>query len=407
MSPIGLAVGDRCDGVAFREGVADATTLLERRVGLIDALNVFPVPDGDTGSNLALTMRAATEAARSQTSSAVGDVAEAIARGALIGAHGNSGVILSRYFQGLAQSLRGRDVLNSSAFAAALKAGADAARAAVDRPFEGTMLTVASDAARAASATARSGAPLAEVIGAAAREAGSSAERTRGALPSLRQADVVDAGALGLATILEGIAHSLRGEPLPREIAVAPPRPAALDLEAGRDGYCTEFVVRGTDLRPDRIRRRLRGLGDSLLAVGDSSTVRVHLHTLTPGDAVERGAAFGAVDDLKVEDMRDQNRRLRAGRAVERERCGLLVVADGDGLVDLLRSLGAVVVPNWRQLRVVVSAIDGLVRAIAGDDALILVDAPARSVEIQEALRAGNPRETSVTVRAMDNAARS
>ena len=407
MSPVGLAVGDRCDGVSFREGLADAATLLERRVGLIDALNVFPVPDGDTGSNLALTMRAAIEAARSEESTDVGETIAAVARGALIGAHGNSGVILSRFLHGVAQSLRGCRVLDATALARALEEGASTARAAVDQPIEGTILTVSRDAARAAVSAAESGAPLVEVIAVAAREANAAVERTRGALPVLRQADVVDAGALGLATILEGVACSLRGEPLPSETVVVPRRPAALDVEAKQYGYCTEFVVHGTDLEPDQIRRDLRKFGDSILAVGDSSTVRVHLHTFTPGDAVEYGSSFGLVDDLKVEDMQNQNHRLHEQRDAARRLCGMLVIADGDGFVELFRSLGAVVVPDWRQLRVVVSAVVSILRTIDAEHLLILVDDPERESEVQRALLAHGPREPGVTVRLTDNPARS
>ncbi len=357
MGPIGLVAGGRCDGISFGNGLADALTLLERRVGLIDALNVFPVPDGDTGTNLTLTMRVAVQAARSGGSADVGSTMAAAARGALAGAHGNSGVILSQFFHGFARSLEGCDSLDSLRFARALDEGARAASASVDRPVEGTILTVARDAARVALRTAESGAPLVEVVSATAKEACASVERTRGAFDALRQADVVDAGALGLATIFEGIAYSLRGDPLPSECAPATRRPAAIDVDAGQYGYCTEFVLRGSDLVADQIHRDLRVFGDSILAVGDSSMVRVHLHTFRPGDVVEYSSSLGSVHELKIDDMQSQNRRLREHGSLERERvaCNLLVIVDGDGFGELFRSLGALVIPDWRQLPVIVA----------------------------------------------------
>lgn len=394
------AADGRGDGIRFREILIDAATLLERRVGLIDALNVFPVPDGDTGTNLVLTMRAAIEAARERESTSVGEIAAALARGALLGAHGNSGVILSQYLRGIARSLDGWCVLDAVAVARALDEGSTAARLAVDQPVEGTILTVAQDAARAASRVARFGASVGDVLLAASDEAKESVARTRGSLPVLREADVVDAGALGLATILEGMALSSRGESLPSEPAETGWRPAALDVATDRYGYCTEFVIRGDGLDPDLIRGKLKTFGDSVLAVGDSATVRVHLHTFTPTQAIDFGSSVGLVDQIKVDDMQDQNRHLRARGCSEGAPtpCALLVAVDGEGFAALFRSLGAEVVRGAAGPTAVADGIHRAIRETGAEQCVLLWNGPMRIPELRGALSARGLTEQCVTI---------
>lgn len=348
MGVIPAITEDSCSGPRFREIVAAGAELLARRASEIDARNVFPVPDGDTGTNLALTARAAVEAASQVGEDGVGAIAAALARGALLGARGNSGVIFSQFLAGFARGVAGRSDADALALAVALKEAATAARAAVDQPADGTILTVADDVARAADEAARAGCAFGEVLASAAREAGAAVERTRGALPVLREANVVDAGALGLATILEGMSLALRGEPLPCESRSAAPRPAALDVEPADYGFCTEFMIHGADLDQAAIREELKRLGDAAFAVGDSTTVRVHLHTFQPARALDFGASLGVIDQIKVDDMRDQNRRLRATECPEQwpDGCRLVVVVDGDGFAQLFRGLGATVVAS-------------------------------------------------------------
>lgn len=342
LSQVKSLAKDRCDGTRFRAMVADGSTLLARRARVVDALNVFPVPDGDTGTNMVSTMRAAVQAAQAVDAVSAGEIAAALAQGALMGAHGNSGAILSQYLRGLARGLEGCLEIDATSLARALAEASAAARRAVDRPVEGTMLTIACDVARVATERARSGATLEAVLSAAAREASEAVERTRGALPVLREANVVDAGAFGLATILEGFCLSLRGEPLPFDVPAEPPRPAALDVQPQAYGYCTEFVIRGAGLDLDAIRSTLRVLGDSVVVVGDGTTARVHLHTFQPTQAIEFGSSLGAVDQVKVDDMQDQNRRLReSGHTAEATAtCGLVVVCD-EGFGDVFRGFDA------------------------------------------------------------------
>jgi len=376
---------DRCDGTRLLAVVVDATELLARRGNLIDALNVFPVPDGDTGTNLVLTMRAAVRAARASGTTGIGATAAALARGALLGAHGNSGVIVSQYLRGFARALTGHDDADALAFARALDEASATAHAAVDRPVEGTMLTLAREVARAAMDSARADRSVDSLLAAVADEARAAVERTRDSLPVLRQAGVVDAGALGLATLLEGMSLSLRGEPLPSEPAQLPAQPAALGVPADVYSYCTEFVINGVGLDPSAIRGEMRQLGDSVLAVGDAQLVRVHLHTFQPTRAIDYGSSLGVVGQIKVDDMQVQNRRLRTcGHAVpEATRCALLVIADGEGFAELFRSLGAAIVTGDATL---LDQLQRAVRETGAPEYVVLADEAGLASHASESL---------------------
>jgi DAK2 domain fusion protein YloV len=409
VSAVRTATEDRCDGKRFRQVVADAAMLLTRRTKLLDALNVFPVPDGDTGANMASTMRAALQAVDESVARDVGGVAAALAHGAFMGAHGNSGVILSQYLRGLARGLEGCRAADACALARALQEASAAARTAVDRPVEGTMLTVAHDVARVAAGVVESSGSFGDVLAASAREAKESVERTRGALPVLRQADVVDSGALGLATILEGMALSFHGEPLPDDEPDVAPRPAALDVQPETYGYCTEFVIRGIDLDSDAIRADMRSFGDSVVVVGDADLMRVHLHTFRPAEAIDYGSSLGVVDQIKVDDMQDQNRRLRACVFDDQasDRCALVVVADGDGFVDLFRSLGAsVVVRESPALDPMVDKVLRMVREPEARECVVLCYDAALATEVRQSVSASGSRIGTVVVMATGDPAR-
>lgn len=383
---------ETCDGPRLRQLLSDATALLDGRRSTIDALNVFPVPDGDTGSNLLLTMRAALAALPESGGDTAGEVAEHLARGALLGARGNSGVILSQYWRGFARAVRGEPRIDADAMARALADAATSARDAVDQPVEGTILTVAGAAASAAAGAVATGASLAELLATVATEATITVERTRGSLPALRRVDVVDAGALGLATLLEGIARSFRGDPLPFDQQPVQPRPAALDVEPSTYGYCTEFVIRGVDLDPQGIRASLARLGDSVLAVGDHDLVRVHLHTRYPEDAVDLGRSLGSVERVKIDDMQAQHQRLLDCAASEpsADACTLLVVADGRGFAELFRSLGAaVVVESSAGAESILAAVRGTVREPGQRSSIILTHDQAIAARLREEL--GSP----------------
>jgi hypothetical protein len=333
----------------------------------IDDLNVYPVPDGDTGTNLTLTVRAVVEALEAPGPDDRVALAKDVSRAALMGARGNSGVILSQIVRGATESLAESDDV-----AKALRSASDAAYRAVKKPVEGTMLTAIRELADAAQRNA----DLVAVV--AAGDA--SVLRTREMLPVLREAGVVDAGAAGLVEILRGIAASLAGEELPEA-------PAADEEEAGLDAihqelspfrYCTVFMVEGTDLDADKLEHQLELLGDSLLVVGDRTALKVHVHTDDPGAALSLGVAQGTIDGIEIANMHQQTaqREARLLQAVAAPRrataaCGLVAVAAGAGNRRLFESLGAVVVDGGTTMN---PSTADLVAAIeAAEEAEVLV----------------------------------
>ena len=319
-----------------------AALWLERNAAAIDALNVFPVPDGDTGTNMLLTLRAAVAEARGARTRGIAQAAEALAYGALMGARGNSGVILSQFFQGLAQGMHGLEVAQPRELAQALAMGSQAAYNALSQPVEGTILTVARDASKAAVAASTAGGDLAATLAAAAAAAAQAVERTPQQLPVLREAGVVDAGGQGFRVILEGAAAFLRDGRVrhAREI-IAPPAhsPIARSQQGEGYGFCTELVVHGQELAPDQLRQWLGAIGTSVMVVGDPAMVRVHVHTATPQAVVDYASHLGLVDRIKIEDMDAQHQEAR--RRAPPASLGVVAVAWGEGFAQAMESLGA------------------------------------------------------------------
>jgi len=319
-----------------RQLVGGAVASIEAHRRRIDDLNVYPVPDGDTGTNLTLTVRAvADELAKDGPDDRAG-LAREIARAALMGARGNSGVILSQIVRGATESLAESDDLRK-----AFRGASEAAYRAVKKPVEGTMLTAIKSMADAAG---KKNADLAQIV--AAGDA--TVERTREMLPVLRDAGVVDAGAAGLVEIVRGIAAALAGEPIPE----APAHEEGLALEAihqelSKYTYCTVFVVEGDDLDSDALEDELERLGDSLLVVGDRTALKVHVHTDDPGKALQLGLARGTIDGVEIANMHEQTQRreerlLRAVPESQANACAVVAVSTGDGNHRLFESFGAV-----------------------------------------------------------------
>lgn len=332
-------------GRELYEMIEMAAAWLERNAEAINAINVFPVPDGDTGINMALTMRAAVDAAGGAES--VSEVMRAMARGALMGARGNSGVILSQLIRGFAGDLDLCRTVGGAELAGALASGAATARAAVSKPIEGTILTVADGAARGAREQVARGAGIEPVMAAAVAAAQTAVEQTPELLPVLKEAGVVDSGGFGLAVLLEGALRYLRGEALPERAADAGQIGADwlaaaddADGHAGGFGYCTEFVVSGDDIAVESLRADLLAIGESVLVVGDSSLARVHIHIDDAGRALSLGGAAGRLSKVKVDDMEAQAVSL-AMRAPPTGPLSVVAVAAGRGLSEALRSVGA------------------------------------------------------------------
>jgi DAK2 domain fusion protein YloV len=378
----------RWDGEFLRRCLAGAVQLLGRRSETINNLNVFPVPDGDTGTNMLLTMRSALVGVEGLDSHHAGSVAATVARGALLGARGNSGVILSQYLRGFARGLDGCEELSAQWICRAFQEASLSARAAVSKPIEGTMLTLAADVARVVSTQHGDSADLLDVLESAVAEAEASLARTREIMPILRQANVVDSGAFGLATILEGMTLAARGDELPFEEIQPMPAPAALRLEPDAYGYCTEFLVRGQSLDFAMIRDRLISVGDSLLVVGDEELVRVHLHTFQPGQAIDTALGFGGIEQVKIENMQLQNERIRAGdtdhHTVARA-CALVAVSVGVGFADLFRSFGATIVPGGQTLNPSAEEILQELRRVAAKDYVLIPNNPNVLLTAQQA----------------------
>ena len=355
---------DSVVGQDLREMFAAATSWLEKSSADIDALNVFPVPDGDTGTNMLLTMRSTMEEAYRAPDNSASGVAQAMAKGALMGARGNSGVILSQIWRGLAQGLEGKESFTAADLANALQQSALIAYKALSNPVEGTMLTVMKEAAAAAQSQVADGNDdVTSVLEATVNAAGDSVADTPRLLKVLRDAGVVDAGGQGLYTILEGALRYLRGEMelmrlrkpqiIVSELPHTTPLPQVAGVEEVPYGYCTEFMLKGEKLEPDTIRKRLEKKGESLIVVGDDSTVRIHIHTTEPGNVVRFVTKLGTMHQVSIRNMDEQHQDFLE---MQKERMpttdtAVIVVASGDGLTDVFSSLGAAaVVPGGQTM---------------------------------------------------------
>uniref|UniRef100_UPI003D1F3877 DAK2 domain-containing protein n=1 Tax=Kroppenstedtia sanguinis TaxID=1380684 RepID=UPI003D1F3877 len=366
------------DSQMFLDMVRAGAKRLNGSVDQVNALNVFPVPDGDTGTNMNLTLTSGVkELEREAASNAhVGKLAEALSKGLLMGARGNSGVILSQLFRGFAKGVADQEILTSREFVEGLKRGVDTAYKAVIKPVEGTVLTVAREAAEMAVRTAHRTENLAELMERVLKESRSALQRTPEQLPVLAQAGVVDAGGQGLVRIYEGFLAALTGEEvsytmtdadgesvdLNRLGEIAHRQSAQSHFETGdiEHGYCTEFIVQ---LKPDKLletpfseeqfRRDMARFGDSLLVVADDDLVKVHIHAEQPGDTLTYAQRYGELTRIKIDNMREQHATIldtehqesgELASVSEKKRYGLVAVASGDGISEIFRSLGVDVV---------------------------------------------------------------
>lgn len=329
-----------------RRLVAAAAATLEASRQRIDDLNVYPVPDGDTGTNMALTVRSVLEALEQSRATDREAIAREVTRAALMGARGNSGVILSQIVRGFADVLGRADPIDAPALARAFRAASDAAYRGVRRPVEGTMLTIVRELAEEAEAVARPDLPSAELLEALVVRGEDALARTPQMLDVLRRAGVVDAGGAGLVELVRGLASAVAGEPLPAPTPAAELGVEAIHLEPSRYRYCTTFVVEGEALDASRLERGLEPLGDSLLVVGDAAALRAHLHTDDPGAALSLAARMGALAGVEIADMHRQaaereERLLRSLPEAEPALTEVVAVVAGAGNRLLYSSLGA------------------------------------------------------------------
>ena len=311
------------DAAAFQQMVIHAAAAISAQKQHINDLNVFPVPDGDTGTNMSLTISAAAAELKKKQCATVGEVAQTAASALLRGARGNSGVILSLLFRGIAKSLKDRETIDGRDLAIALDFGVAAAYKAVMKPAEGTILTVSRLAAAQAAAAAREENAAESVLEAAIREGQEALADTINQSPVLKKAGVVDAGGKGFLVILQGMLDSLRGEPMPQvEEESAPADKADFVAMAAEDitfAFDTVFIVRKhteeVDLEP--FRTYLNSIGDSLVIGEDDTAFKVHVHTNTPGAALTESQKYGTLELAKIENMRTQADDLAAGKHVQ------------------------------------------------------------------------------------------
>ncbi|KXG10509.1 hypothetical protein AT864_01100 [Anoxybacillus sp. P3H1B] len=355
------------DGRRFADMVLQGAQHLSNNAKSVDALNVFPVPDGDTGTNMNLSMTSGAKEVKNHISDHIGNVAGALAKGLLMGARGNSGVILSQLFRGFAKAIEGALTINSMEFAAALEAGVTTAYKAVMKPVEGTILTVAKDAAKRAVAVAKKQTDIVIVMEEAVKEAKASLQRTPDLLPVLKEVGVVDSGGQGLVYVYEGFLAGLKGENVEGLKAASLSMQELINTEHHKSaqshihtdeiefGYCTEFMVRFEEEKlrqspfsEETFRKELSQFGDSLLVVADDELVKVHIHAEHPGEVLTYGQRYGSLLNIKIENMREQHAHIvnEAASAVpktarQKQPYGIIVISMGDGIADLFKSIGA------------------------------------------------------------------
>jgi len=375
---------DSWTGKNLREMFRTGTQLLSANAAAVNALNVFPVPDGDTGTNMLLTMQSAIAEANVCTDTDASAVAKAMAKGALMGARGNSGVILSQILRGLAEGLEGRKAFTSKDIASALLRASVMADKAVSHPVEGTILTVMREASSAGKqAAAGKSAKLENVIEAAVEEARESVIRTPSLLPVLKESGVVDAGGQGLCHILEGILCYLQGKDVTAEAAAELQRKATIAQMPPEEeyGYCTEFLLQGDDLDMEAIRARLVRMGEHVLVVGDPKTARVHIHTFDPGAVLSYAISVGTLHKIKIDNMEEQHQEFLATHAEKPPQpvgtISTIAVVTGQGLIEVFKSLGAThIVPGGETMNPSVKELLEAVESVPTDEAIIIPNNP-------------------------------
>ena len=343
-------MSEKINGGRFQAMVIEAAECINDRRQEANELNVFPVPDGDTGTNMSLTMGAARREMDKLDAPTLTQAADAAAAALLRGARGNSGVILSLLFRGFAKRLKGLEEADGFAFAEALSVGVDTAYKAVMKPAEGTILTVSRALAEAACAAAqRENGDVAKVMRAAIERAHEALALTPTQNPVLAKANVVDAGAFGFIVILEGMENAYHGRTADHQVQAERTDDAAsfsgIDDEEITFTYCTEFIVIKADREKNSLplRAYLESIGDSAVVVDDEDIIKVHVHTDTPNLALGEGLKYGALTNMKIDNMREQHFRLAAKERVVAEPVndyGFVSVAAGDGMASIFRDLG-------------------------------------------------------------------
>ncbi|MFH5881907.1 DAK2 domain-containing protein [Liberiplasma polymorphum] len=357
------------DGNLLKLIITNGSINLKNNSQIINDLNVFPVPDGDTGSNMQSTMMSGVSAISELDNESVEKIGKALSRGLLMGARGNSGVILSQLFSGFAKAFKDIVVANSTQFIEGLKLGVQQAYSAVINPVEGTILTVAREAVEKAETEVNDDMDLETVLALYLKEAEASLQRTPDLLPVLKESGVVDSGGAGLIVIIEGMLAALRGEIFEESKQKKQKHARSFDTEEVEFGYCTEFIIQlnaEKKFNKDKLVKQLSRLGDSIVVVADEEICKVHIHTVKPGDALNLGQVYGEFANLKIENMTLQhtetllhsadahgqhtdcghdhgetsNISSKNFRVETRKKYGIITVVNGDGLKTMFKEMG-------------------------------------------------------------------
>lgn len=338
--------------------MSNAANKLELQSEYVNSLNVFPVPDGDTGTNMSMTFRAAVKEIEGMDSKNIGEVSKKLAKGALMGARGNSGVILSQILRGISKGLEGKEEADASEFANALLEGSKSAYKAVMRPTEGTILTIVRTAGEVAVALKEDN--ITELMREVCRESKIMLDKTPEMLPALKKAKVVDSGGMGLLIILQGMQEALEnglkvttGTPQAIKSSVAKAqRSETMSEEDIKFGYCTEFIILGDSNYAEEFKSKVINKGDSLVVVGYEDVIKVHIHTNNPGKVLEEAVKFGELSKIKIDNMREEHREMLEGMyeeaaeteesvaAGEFKKYAFISVAMGEGMKNIFKDLG-------------------------------------------------------------------
>ncbi len=346
------------NGHDFYNMVVNASNRLLEQSEYVNSLNVFPVPDGDTGTNMSATFKAAVKEIEGLNTESIGEASKKLAKGALMGARGNSGVILSQILRGISKGLEGKTSVDSVEFAIALQEGSKAAYKAVMRPTEGTILSVIRAASEAAIDTdAKEN--VVDLIDVVVKEAKIMLDKTPELLPALKKAKVVDSGGMGLYIILKGMLEALRDD-IKAEIKDIKPSEAKMQGAQGTEdidikfGYCTEFIILADADKADKFRDDITPMGDSQVVVGYEDVIKVHIHTNDPGAVLAKAVQLGELSKIKIDNMREEHREVLLAKEeyelkgkqneeaveVEKKKYAFVAVAMGEGITSIFKDLG-------------------------------------------------------------------
>lgn len=346
------------DGKRLREMFISGANNLQNNKELVDKLNVFPVPDGDTGTNMSLTISYALKELAKVENDNISDIGKALSKGSLMGARGNSGVILSQIIRGIAKSIEGKSKLSTEDLAKAFKNGSDTAYKAVIKPIEGTILTVVRESGEFAIKTAKKEKDVVKFLSMLVKESNSSLERTPDLLKNLKEAGVVDSGGKGLVLIYEGMLASIKGDNIEiKNVDLDTNISTSMDFAKSTTStddikycYCTEFILESSKVEDTKIRDIMMAYGDSLAVVGDDGVIKVHVHTNDPGNVLQEALKYGQLLTIKIENMKLQHentlldveeKKENDSEPLEEEKeFGFIATSMGEGLANIFKDFG-------------------------------------------------------------------